>query len=59
MLLLLFLDLDECRLQPGLCRNGTCENTVGGHQCHCHPGFKLSDNGDCEGRLLGYGYNVS
>lgn len=50
------LDVNECELQPGLCRNGTCDNKVGGYNCNCAPGFTLTVNDDCEGRkfnLLG------
>lgn len=44
------VDIDECSSQPGLCNNGTCENTDGRYRCHCHPGFRLTTNQDCEGK---------
>lgn len=44
------VDIDECSIQPGLCNNGTCENTLGRYMCHCHPGFTRSPNEDCEGK---------
>ena len=34
---------------PGICGNGTCRNTPGGHVCTCFDGFRLSVNNHCEG----------
>jgi hypothetical protein len=52
------LDVDECTLQPGLCRNGTCDNKIGGYECNCNPGFKLSVNQDCEGMFMTCAWNM-
>ncbi|XP_076468721.1 uncharacterized protein LOC143299421 isoform X2 [Babylonia areolata] len=32
--------VDECRLRPEVCRNGTCRNTPGGYACDCDQGFE-------------------
>ena len=44
------LDVNECAVMPGMCRNGTCENTFGSYRCICDRGFTLTDNGDCFGK---------
>uniref|UniRef100_A0A4W3HGF4 EGF-like domain-containing protein n=1 Tax=Callorhinchus milii TaxID=7868 RepID=A0A4W3HGF4_CALMI len=31
-------DTNECRMS-GICQNGKCVNTRGGHTCICDPGF--------------------
>ena len=54
----IFTDIDECSAQPGTCNNGTCENTDGHYRCHCHPGFRLTINQDCEGRTSVIQYPV-
>ena len=45
-------DIDECRDQPNICGNGTCENLPGSHKCVCYPGFQLTSVGDCFGENL-------
>lgn len=43
-------DINECSLNNGGCEHG-CENTVGGFECFCHPGYKLHWNKkDCIGK---------
>lgn len=37
--LVLFSDIDECRISFGICENGECINTPGGFRCECDPGF--------------------
>jgi fibulin 1/2 len=37
-------DIDECLLESGICSNGICENQEGSYQCHCHAGYRLSDD---------------
>lgn len=32
-------DIDECRISPDLCGQGTCVNTPGSFECDCFPGF--------------------
>ena len=51
-LILLMLDVNECDLQPNLCRNGTCENRIGSYQCHCVQGFQLTLSEDCQGKTM-------
>ena len=41
-------DVNEC--QEGVCSQ-LCNNTLGGFQCGCHPGFRLApDERSCLGR---------
>ena len=45
---ILCIDLDEC-MDSSLC-DQVCENTFGGYECSCNPGYKLQmDNSTCEG----------
>ena len=37
--IVLYLDLDECRIMSGLCRHGRCINTMGSYRCICDSGF--------------------
>lgn len=45
-------DIDECRISPDLCGQGTCVNTPGSFECEClrgyESGFMLMKN--CMGR---------
>ena len=53
ILLVLFLDLDECESGLFDCDPdyGVCVNTVGSYQCTCTDGMKLSQDGVyCEGK---------
>lgn len=48
----LFSDINECSVNNGGCEQG-CENTLGGFECHCHPGYKLHWNKkDCVGKTV-------
>ena len=38
-------DINECVLEPGLCRGGTCLNTEGSFVCHCPDGLTLDTDG--------------
>lgn len=40
-----YVDVDECRMMPFLCRNGRCKNTMGGFSCECTSGYILSTDG--------------
>lgn len=43
-----FSEIDECRKNNGGCEQ-ICQDTLGGHQCACQPGYELrSDNKNCE-----------
>ena len=42
--------MNECREQPGMCRNGQCKNGVGSYRCECNEGFTLTDHGECVGK---------
>lgn len=43
-------DINECSVNNGGCEHG-CENTMGGFECFCHPGYKLHWNKkDCIGK---------
>ena len=47
--LFLFLDIDECKDDPGICQHN-CTNTVGSFTCTCPPGYRLSrDKTTCIG----------
>lgn len=43
-------DINECSVNNGGCEHG-CENTMGGFECFCHPGYRLHWNKkDCIGK---------
>lgn len=43
-------DINECVSVSGICRGGTCVNTVGSFQCECPFGHELSFDGrSCKG----------
>ena len=48
-------DIDECdepdaQLRAMYCpENATCNNTNGGYECYCDPGFNLVDSVGCIG----------
>lgn len=49
----LCLDVNECELEPSLCKNGQCENFLGGYRCRCDTGFAASpDETECEGKQI-------
>ena len=49
--LLFYLDIDECRDQPGICQHGSCSNLAGTHICNCDSGYVRSSDGKrCEGK---------
>ena len=51
-MLLLFSDYNECVVSNGGCEQ-LCFNLIPGHQCGCHDGFELHENGQtCNGRLI-------
>ena len=42
------IDVDECEVTPDICgENGDCNNTMGGHECVCHAGYTIDDQGNC------------
>ena len=47
-----YLDVDECADRCGVChQHAVCDNTVGGFQCRCKPGF-TGDGFDCQGQSV-------
>ncbi|XP_071115970.1 fibrillin-2-like [Haliotis cracherodii] len=39
------IDINECRMFPGMCLNGKCRNVMGSFICTCNPGFAKDDTG--------------
>lgn len=37
------VDIDECRMIPGVCANGVCINQLGSFRCECPMGFQYND----------------
>ena len=45
-----FSDIDECKGNHSCHVNASCKNTIGSHECECHPGF--AGNGrNCAGEF--------
>ena len=45
-----FVDKHECNDGTHVCGdNARCENTAGGYECHCNPGF-TGDGETCNGK---------
>lgn len=50
-LVILFLDINECALDPDICPNGICENLRGTFKCVCNSGYEVDTTGkSCNGR---------
>ena len=48
-----FLDIDECKIQNIMCKDGMCENTAGSYMCTCREGYELAaDKRTCVGAYL-------
>ena len=48
----IIVDIDECLEGTHECSD-ECENTEGGYQCHCPPGFRLQSNRHrCKGTII-------
>lgn len=45
MLLFSFIDINECEVFPGVCKNGECVNTMGSFKCQCPNGMTLDATG--------------
>ena len=44
------VDIEECDMFDNLCVFGRCENTQGGFECICDPGYILDNTGgNCTG----------
>lgn len=41
----LYVDINECLLDPDLCPNGRCENLHGTYKCYCDPGYEVDSTG--------------
>ena len=57
-------DVNECLLNPGICKNGFCINTDGSFRCECGPGYHLDASGtncvgESEGRLRSVSLTLS
>ncbi|GJQ88324.1 hypothetical protein Trydic_g3801 [Trypoxylus dichotomus] len=42
------IDINECVLRPGICGEGTCEDTPSAYECHCNPGYRNGPSKSCE-----------
>lgn len=50
-LLFYFIDINECKVFPGMCMNGKCRNTIGSFKCRCNNGFTLDmEERNCTGK---------
>jgi hypothetical protein len=50
------MDIDECAINNGGCSH-TCQNTLGGSNCLCPPGFMLgNDWKSCKGAQFSYNF---
>ena len=50
-IIIIFLEVNECRENPSLCHRGRCENTPGSYRCVCPQGYVFdSRTKGCEGR---------
>lgn len=62
LLLIMFADVDECRVSNGGCDHN-CTNTVGSYHCTCNAGYQLqSDKHSCKGNnwfCLNYAYSYT
>lgn len=38
-------DVNECLMNPNICKNGLCINTDGSFRCECGPGYQLDASG--------------
>lgn len=46
-----FVDINECKVFPGMCMNGKCRNTIGSFKCRCNSGFALDmEERNCTGK---------
>lgn len=48
-------DINECALNPNICKSGRCVNTKGSYRCNCYDGFVASRDGkQCIDQREGY-----
>ena len=48
-------DVNECEINPDLCRNGECIDTRGSFRCRCFPGFVYNPlTQTCDGKRVVY-----
>ena len=52
--ILLWKDIDECKLLSNPCFGGTCHNTDGSYRCSCPSGFELKGSSTCVGTCFIY-----
>ena len=55
LIIICFVDIDECAKNTHKCgANSYCNNTNGGYNCTCHPGY-YGDGTNCEpGEMAGF-----
>ena len=59
-MLIFDLDVDECKLNKGLCEFGKCENIDGSFKCNCNEGFEAINKGKrCVCKLMSTSQNVN
>lgn len=46
-------DINECNVDPTLCKHGRCSNLFGSYKCACDPGFTPGRSlQTCQGKLI-------
>lgn len=53
ILLVSFLDVDECSVKPGICGTAVCKNMPGDFECECPEGYRFNlTTKSCEGEVV-------
>ena len=48
----MYLDVDECEMEPCQGANMQCNNLVGSYECMCQTGYAFNDDGECTRKYL-------